>query len=1033
MRQAIFTSLKISLWTFYYLFSTSSGALAQVTSDGTVNTQVNQNGNIAEITGGEVRGGNLFHSFQDFSVPTGNEAFFNNGNAIESIFSRVTGGRLSNIDGVIRANGSASLFLINPAGIIFGENASLSIGGSFYGSSASSILFEGGEFSAVDNLNQPILTVNAPIGLSFRDNPGDIINRSRGNNNRGLEVNPGNSLSLLGGNISFDGGIITAPGGTVELGGLSTAGTISISDDFKLSFPDGLERADLSLSNNAVIDITGNGGGRITINTNNLELTDESLFLAGIGEDLGAANSVAGTIDIEAESIIASNNSQIRSDNLGIGRGGTININTETLDFTGDSAIVVSSFGIGDGGIVNLNAQDISIDGEWSGIYSTLGLSRIATDEPVSDAIGNGGVINLDTNTLSLTNGTRISTNSAAQGNAGNINIKATGEVFFGGSGTTFVPAFKGKVIAGLLSQVQFDEGVGNGGQIVLEAGSLQLDTGGGILADNVDAKGDAGDIQIDVRDNIFVSGFFSLIQTRADNAGGDAGDINIRANSFESNSLRIITENGGIGNSGNITIDIAENFGFNSKSLIQASLSEGAVGNAGNVTINVGGSFISDQGNQNSLDNRNQILASSGGTGNAGDIQIIAGDSILLRDNFLIFADVSQQGIGNAGSVILNAGENFTLDSSQILSQIVDGGGNAEDISITANTINITNFSQISTNAQAEASGEAGNIELNGTNIFISGGALVDSFTENDFDGGNINLSGSNLIVASGGTIVTSAEGTGQAGNINLNFTENITIDGAGTNPRPDSVFPLTEPGLINLQSSTGLFANSGAESQGNGGNINLNIGENVNLLNNSTISAQAFGNADGGNIGIAADLIVAFPNGNNDILASAEQGQGGNISFAAQGVLGFQIGSQDSQTNDIDASGTTDGEVIFLLPNTNFIQGLLTIPNNIVFQGQTTQQACQANRETLAKGGLSILGRSGIVPDPGLPLNSLNITVSAEENPTSAIPQPIKTSQGEIQPARGIEVTESGKIILTAYRTNNSGDRIIETRNCT
>ena len=153
---------------------TAPRLLAQVTSDDTVNTQVTENGNTAEITGGETRGDNLFHSFQDFSVPTGNEASFLNANDISNIFSRVTGGDISNIDGLISANGSANLFLINPAGIIFGEGARLDIGGSFYGSSASSILFEDGEFSATDLDNPPLLTINAPIGLGFRDEPGDI-------------------------------------------------------------------------------------------------------------------------------------------------------------------------------------------------------------------------------------------------------------------------------------------------------------------------------------------------------------------------------------------------------------------------------------------------------------------------------------------------------------------------------------------------------------------------------------------------------------------------------------------------------------------------------------------------------------------------------------------------------------------------------------------------------------------------------------------------------------------------------------------
>ncbi len=77
MKQVISPLLQVGICTFGYLYASSNTTLAQVTSDGTVNTQVNQNGNIAEITGGETRGSNLFHSFQDFSVGTGNEAFFN--------------------------------------------------------------------------------------------------------------------------------------------------------------------------------------------------------------------------------------------------------------------------------------------------------------------------------------------------------------------------------------------------------------------------------------------------------------------------------------------------------------------------------------------------------------------------------------------------------------------------------------------------------------------------------------------------------------------------------------------------------------------------------------------------------------------------------------------------------------------------------------------------------------------------------------------------------------------------------------------
>ena len=141
-------------------------------------------------------------------------------------------------------------------------------------------------------------------------------------------------------------------------------------------------------------------------------------------------------------------------------------------------------------------------------------------------------------------------------------------------------------------------------------------------------------------------------------------------------------------------------------------------------------------------------------------------------------------------------------------------------------------------------------------------------------------------------------------------------------------------------------------------------------------------------------------------------------------------------NNSNDIDASSQVlglDGTVNINSSRINPVQGATELPQNIVEPEQTTAQACQANREAAAMNGLNITGKGGIPPEPGLPLNSLNVTVNGETNPTSAIPAPIKTSIGKIQPARGIKVTKSGETILTAYRTNNSGERIPEIkRNC-
>src|SRR4030095_1673830 len=116
---------------------------------------------------GKKVGGNLFHSFSEFSLDQTQSATFSGPSDVANIFSRVTGGTKSTIDGALTSTISgANFFLLNPQGVIFGPNATVDVSGSFAVVAGERIaLSDGARFRATPGPSDALLTSAPPVAF----------------------------------------------------------------------------------------------------------------------------------------------------------------------------------------------------------------------------------------------------------------------------------------------------------------------------------------------------------------------------------------------------------------------------------------------------------------------------------------------------------------------------------------------------------------------------------------------------------------------------------------------------------------------------------------------------------------------------------------------------------------------------------------------------------------------------------------------------------------------------------------------------
>ncbi|ACK70074.1 filamentous hemagglutinin family outer membrane protein [Gloeothece citriformis PCC 7424] len=848
-------------------------AIAQsIVTDGTTTTIITPDGNRFDITGGNLSrdGQNLFHSFEKFGLDAHEIANFLSNPTIVNILTRVTGGNASIINGLIQVTGgNSNLFIMNPAGIIFGSGASLNVPADFTATTATGISFNGGWFNAVGSNDYTSLVGN-PTGFQFSGTqPGTIIN---GGN---LSLNPGQNLALMAGTV-INTGTLNSPGGNITVSAVGEGGRVRISQEGQLLslevdaptdaggnvLPFTVKDLPALLTGNPVetnLNVTPTGQVQIAQSGAIIPTTPGTTIISGNvnASEVGAARLggeitltgdrvgvVTGTVDAsgtngggtvliggdlrgggtipQAQETSISADSGIHADALIEGNGGQIVIWSNEITQVEGVLTARGGQNGGNGGLIETSSKDNLIIKTTPNASAINGIAGIWLIDPTDVEIVNGGEggfnapqVNVNLINQALNNGTSVTittTKAEDPGEQGNItqasgvNINKT----TGGNVTLTYDA---------------DNKITIEGNITATSGQLNL---------NFTARGEGGNAETDLNTGINIQG--STINT-------NGGSI-----SFDGTGGAGINQNTGIFIDSNTTL----NSGGGAISLTgRASLTATGAGNDGifmrSTTIDSGGGSITITG-----------TGGTGSTNNTG-VQIVGSTFDTFGGDFNI--------TGTASS--LSGGElNGGIEIESEIEPTPDGTPQTTTINTNGGSVTFSGTGGAGTNRNGGIIiGEIRDDTPSGNLILNSGGGSINftgqgGITATGQNNRGISIENNSTIDSEGGLITfegTGGGGTNQntgivfnnfasvnsgTGEINLTGTANSATTGElnrGININNAAVVQSTD-GNITLQGTggNGIQFNEGVLIQGEGSRITSNNG-NITIIGNSNPSAPS------------------------------------------------------------------------------------------------------------------------------------------------------------------------------------------------
>ncbi|MBD2056264.1 CHAT domain-containing protein [Oculatella sp. FACHB-28] len=920
----------------------TSQALAQVTSaqDG-AGTRVTRDGDRYIINGGALSrdGENLFHSFDQFGLDADQTANFLTNSQIQNILGRITGGDASIIHGLIQVTGGDSnLYLINPAGIIFGASARLDVPGSFTATTADGIGFGNRWFSAIADNNYASLVSN-PSSFAFTSTqPGSILNAGN------LRVGEGQQLTLLGGTV-INTGILTSPGGQITVAAVPGENLVRISQEGRL----------LSLD---LETIGTQVGGRLGLPFTPLSLP-ELLTAGNVEHATGVTVNRDGTVSLTGSNLSLSTEpgTAIASGTLNASRQSpNPNPQLPEINVLGDRVALLdatlNAFGNSGG--------TIRVGGDYQGEGSVPNASVTFVDENSTlnaDALrrGNGGRIIVWSEDTTRVYGSLSARGGVRRGNGGLVETSSRGfldvngapdvSARYGLAGTWLIDPYNITIVdaptdgvdtvndpfAAIDDNAVLDvddliAALTGGTNVIVSTGTAGAQVGNITLQTALDFNGTgsntltlqaANDINInaEIFDSVAGSDLLNLVLT-ADSDNSGVGTLRVQPNG------RLDTGGGTIVGSGS-----------NDQTLGGVELSGNVSSDASRITF-TGTSFQ----NGVSLTNGTFSLTGNGtlelASPNAGTAVIINGATLQLGDGNLIVTadaiDLPNSTILGTGSVLLQtanpeytiqvggnaAGGPLFLDLFATELAVFQDGFDSITIGRADGSGQVNLLGDLTFNdpVTLQATGTGGSINTTGGTITGQGNASVTLRADQNVVTGNIATAGQGITISSttggidtsAGTVTTNLTG-GAGGAIALTAAGNITTGPLSFGAAPGTnALTIDTPGEVDLRnglSSTGGEIVIGGVTRPssvllpenldtNGGGFSLFPSGDINLTGNII--------TDGGNFTINGNGSTTF--------SGAVQTVGGDFTILNSGAT-LVLGSVSTGSGNfrIESGGTT------------------------------------------------------------------------------------------------------------------------------